>query len=178
MITYDDTRLQEMLNRLEPKRRAQALRGGVRKTATRVRRVAVRNLRRSWTRRGSGSGLRAGKEMERGIRRVVYRRKALGFRVTIGSKGRAPRSAEAVVANSQGKRKPLLMWGEGGTASRHTRTRRDRRGLMRRGRPTGEMPAYGFMSRTREEVRDSVGDEMKDNIRKEITRIARKYGCV
>lgn len=76
--TYDDSNLQQLFAELEPRRRAQALRSGFRREANQVRKTAVNNLR--------SSGIRTDRDLESGIRAVVFKRTA-GFRVTVGTKG-------------------------------------------------------------------------------------------
>ena len=75
-IDYDDRNLQQLFADLEPKRRLQAVKGGFRKEANRVRKTAINNLR---------SSIRTDKDLEKGVRAIVFKRKA-GFRVTVGTK--------------------------------------------------------------------------------------------
>ncbi len=166
MLTYDDRELQRMLNALEPRRRRQALKGGFSKAATRVRQTAVRHLRKS--------GLRQDKTFAKGIRRLVYR-KTLGFRVTIGSKESRKKRLLAR-QNGEGKdKKHILLWAEGGTRERRTKARVFKR--RRRSHSTGRMPEYGFMKKTKEDVKDGITEYLQNDIRNSIRRIAKKYGC-
>lgn len=153
---YDDTRLQAMLNALEPRRRMQAFKGAFRRAANEVRKVALSRLRQS--------GLKADKEIRSQIQRIIYKNK-LGFRVTIGHKRKA------------GGKKPILMWGEGGTEERWTKskTRFWRRKLT--SHYTGAMRAYGFMEATKAEVTDSVTGLLRESIIKSIERVVKKYGA-
>ena len=75
-IRYDDSNLQRLFSELAPKRRKQALKGAFRKAAKKVRSVAVQNLR---------SSMNSDRDLERGIRALIWKRKA-GFRVTVGTK--------------------------------------------------------------------------------------------
>ena len=75
-VAFDDRNLQQLFAEMEPKRRLQALRGGFRREANQVRKTAINNLR---------SSIRSNKDLEQGVRAVVYKRSA-GFRVTIGTK--------------------------------------------------------------------------------------------
>ena len=72
-INYDDRNLQQLFTELTPKRRLQALRGGFRKEANRVRKTAVNNLR---------SSIKSDRDLEKGVRSLVFKRKA-GFRITV-----------------------------------------------------------------------------------------------
>lgn len=185
-VEYDDGNLQRLFAEMEPKRRAQALRGGFRKAANDVRKKAVANLR---------SSIRTDKDLEKGIRAVVFRRSA-GFRVTIGSKvmkgrnkGRrngAQRTGRAkntwvgfdFHTNRQGKEKPILIWAEAGTKQRQTKGSGGKRfERMRAAHRTGRMQTYGFMDKTRNQVRDTVTADTRKQVAENVERIAKKYGC-
>lgn len=75
-IEYDDKNLQRLFAELEPKRRMQALKGGFRREANKVRKTAINNLR---------SSISSNKDLEKGVRAIVFKR-AAGFRVTVGTK--------------------------------------------------------------------------------------------
>ena len=75
-VAYDDRNLQQLFAELEPKRRLQAIKGGFRREANKVRKTAINNLRNS---------VRSNKDLEKGVRAIVFKRKA-GFRVTVGTK--------------------------------------------------------------------------------------------
>lgn len=168
---YDDTQLQRMFAELEPRRRMQAMRGAFRKAANAVRKAAVGNLRQS--------GLRSDRDLEKGIRRIVYKQKA-GFRVTIGTKTanrKTGKGGAGFHTNRRGQQKPVLMWAEGGTGQRMTKSKTRIWKRARRSHPTGAMRGYSFMKRTLAQTKDRVTDMLHDNVVKEVTRIARKYGC-
>jgi len=174
-MRYDDSNLQRLFAALTPGQRLKALRGALRREANRVRRIAVNNLR------GSIGGDR---EMERGIRAVVFKRKA-GFRVTIGTK-RAGKNGKGgkgyyISRRRRGKPgatgKPVLVWAEEGTAARCTKSKTRIFTRSRKGHPTGRMKRYGFMRKTREEVRGSVTDSLHNEIVNSINKTAKKYGC-
>lgn len=96
-IDYDDRNLQQLFADLEPKRRLQAVKGGFRKEANRVRKTAINNLR---------SSIRTDKDLEKGVRAIVFKRKA-GFRVTVGTKkaGKNGKGEAGFHTNRQG-----LLW--------------------------------------------------------------------
>lgn len=170
MITFDDTKLRKLLFELEPKRRMQAVKGAFRKTATKVRKTAASNLR--------SSGLHAPKGMEKGIRQILYKRTP-GFRVTIGTRKANPKTGKGesgMHVNRRGLKKPILLWAEGGTKPRSTKSRRRIFG-GRKGHPTGSMPAYKFMEKTRAQVKGNVTDELRQAMEESIIKTARKYGC-
>ncbi len=75
-IDYNDDNLQRLFAELEPKRRLQAIKGGFRREANQVRKTAINNLR---------SSIQSSKDLEKGVRAIVFKRKA-GFRVTVGTK--------------------------------------------------------------------------------------------
>ena len=64
-FTYDDTRLRRMFESLGEKQRRTAMRGAFRAAASNVRAGAVKELR--------SSGLRSNRDVEKGIRVVVYK---------------------------------------------------------------------------------------------------------
>ena len=172
-IEYDDSQLQALFGDLEPKRRLQALKGGFRKEAQRVRRIAINNLRGS---------IRSDKDLEKGIRAIVFKRKA-GFRVTIGTKkaGKNGKGEAGFHTNRKGLKKPILIWAEEGTKERKTKgniggsSRRYTR--QRTSHRTGRMKRYGFMAQTLMSVRGSVTQSIHDMVRANVMRVAKKYGC-
>ena len=170
-VEYDDGNLQRLFAELEPRRRAQALRGGFRKAANNVRKKAVANLR--------SSSIRTDKDLEKGIRTAVFKRKA-GFRVTIGTKkaGKNGKGESGMHLNRQGLKKPVLIWAEMGTKQRTTKSSGGKRAARyRAAHNTGRMPRYGFMEKTRNQVRDTVTEDMHRQVAENVERIAKKYGC-
>lgn len=161
-VAFDDRNLQQLFAEMEPKRRLQALRGGFRREANQVRKTAINNLR---------SSIRSNKDLEQGVRAVVYKRSA-GFRVTIGTK-RAGK-------NGKGLKKPVLIWAEAGTQERQTKPKqgtRRRAGRMREQHRTGRMKRYGFMEQTLNSVRDTVTADIHNLVLDNVEKIAKKYGC-
>ena len=186
-IYYDDSELRKMFAELSEKERRKALRGAFRRAANKVRRVALENLHKS---------IAGDKELDRGVRTIVYRRKAAGFRVTVGTKraSRKTGKGERGFYTSRKRRgkpgvsgKPVLLWAEDGTAQRFTRGKRlgfaarlvrgRKRSQYGKGRPTGAMKRYGFMDRTRNQVRDSVTEDLKNEVINNVIRVARKHVC-
>lgn len=176
-LDYDDSKLQQLFAELEPKRRLQALKGAFRKEANRIRKIAVNNLR--------SSGLRSDKDLEKGIRGKVFKRVA-GFGVTIGTKkaNKKGKGEAGFHTNRRGLKKPILIWAEDGTKERKTKngggilgffTRRAAR--KRSAHRTGKMKRYGFMSRTLEGTRESVTNNVRNNVVESIRKISEKYGC-
>lgn len=167
-ITYDDRRLQQLFAELEPKRRLQALKGAFRREANEVRKTAVNNLR---------GKLRSNKDLENGIRAIVFKRTA-GFRVTIGTlKGKRTAGYHL---NRQGLLKPVLIWAEEGTQERQTKSKKGnarRASRLRASHRTGRMPRFGFMQQTLSDVKNSVTDDLHTQVRQNVERIAQKYGC-
>lgn len=165
-FVYDDSNLQRLFAEMEPKRRLQALKGGFRREAAKVRKTAVNNLR--------SSGIKTSRDLERGIRAVVFKRSA-GFRVTVGTKGNS-----GYHTNRQGLKKPILLWAEMGTAERRTKPKqgtRRRASRLRSAHRTGQMKRYGFMAQTLGDVRDTVTNDLHEMVRENIVKVAQKYGC-
>ncbi len=169
-VRYEDGNLQRLFAELEPKRRTQALKGGFRKAANKVRKKAVSNLREA---------IHTDKDLEKGVRAIVFKQKA-GFRVTIGTKkaGKNGKGEAGMHTNRRGLKKPVLIWAEEGTKSRTTKSSGGKRSARyRAAHSTGSMPRFGFMAKTRDEVRDTVTEDMHKMVTENVERIAKKYGC-
>ena len=163
-VTYDDSQLQRLFREMDPKRRTQALKGGFRKEANLVRKQAVISLR--------ATGIRTDRDLEKGIRAVVFRRKP-GFKVTVAARrgNMQGKGEKGMHMTRRGVKKPILVWAEMGTAMRRTK------GGKRASHSTGRMRKYGFMSDTLRQVRPLVTDDLHRMVRENVERIARKYGC-
>jgi hypothetical protein len=172
-VSYDDTNLQRLFAEMEPKRRLQALKGSFRREANQVRKTAVNNLR--------STGIRTDKDLEKGVRALVFKR-AAGFRVTIGTK-KASKNGNGEAGfhtNRQGLRKPILIWAEAGTKERRTKSKqgsRRRASRLRASHITGRMKRYGFMEQTLNSVRGTVTADIHTMVVDNIQKVAEKYGC-
>lgn len=171
-IDYDDRNLQRLFADMEPKRRLQAIKGGFRKEANLVRKTAINNLRNS---------IRTDKDLEKGVRAIVFKRKA-GFRVTVGTKkaNKSGKGEAGFHTNRQGLKKPVLIWAEEGTDERRTKPKqgtRRRASRLRASHSTGRMKRYGYMAQTLRSVRDTVTDNVHKMVTENIEKIAKKYGC-
>lgn len=167
---YDDTQLQKLFTEMDVKHRKRALKGAFRREANQVRRTAINNLR---------SSLHSNRDLEKGIRAIVFK-KAAGFRVTIGTKKanrKTGKGEKGMHINRQGLKKPVLIWAEGGTEQRKTKTKTRVFGRGRRGHNTGRMKRYGFMRKTQTDVRDKVTADLRNEIVESVTKTANKYGC-
>lgn len=171
-IEYDDKNLQRLFAELEPKRRLQAIKGGFRREANQVRKTAINNLR---------SSISSNKDLEKGIRAIVFKR-AAGFRVTVGTKkaGKDGKGEAGFHTNRQGLKKPILIWAEEGTEERKTKPKqgsRLRADRKREAHRTGKMRRYGFMEQTLNSVRDTVTADIREMVTDNVTKVADKYGC-
>lgn len=166
---YDDSNLQKLYEALDPKRREKALRRAFRREATRVRRSAVNRLQGS---------IRSDRDLESGIRALVFKRKAVGFRVTVGTK-RVKRTGKefGFHKNRRGLKKPVLIWAEEGTKPRRTKTATKIFARSRKGHNTGQMKRYGFMRLTAAQERGIVTANIHTEVNNSIIREAKKYGC-
>lgn len=163
---YDDHRLLQMFEELSEKRRVSALRGAFRAVGRQVRRRAVEELR--------GSGLNSNRYVEKGIRLVPYKR-VLGFRVTIGTKGKKRdygdlSGKELSAAKKQSRLSVVPLWAEGGTDDRQRSTKRGKTAR------TGRMPVFGFMSATESAVKAGTFSDCTEAIGQYIEKTAKKYG--
>lgn len=168
-LKYDDANLQKLFQELEPKQRLRALKGGFRREANQVRKTALNNLRNS---------IRTDKDMEKGVRAIVFS-KAAGFRVTIGTKkaSRAGGKEYGFHTNRQGLKKPILIWAEEGTEPRKTKSKTRIFTRARKGHSTGRMRRYGFMKQTLASVKDTVTNNLHNEVMNSVKKIAEKYGC-
>ena len=167
---YDDTQLQKLFTEMDVKHRKRALKGAFRREANQVRRTAINNLR---------SSLHSNRDLEKGIRAIVFK-KAAGFRVTIGTKKanrKTGKGEKGMHINRQGLKKPVLIWAEGGTEQRKTKTKTRVFVRERRCHNTGRMKRYGFMRKTQTDVRDKVTADLRNEIVESVTKTANKYGC-
>lgn len=171
-IDYNDENLQRLFAELEPKRRLQAIKGGFRREANQVRKTAINNLR---------SSIKSNKDLEKGVRAIVFKRKA-GFRVTVGTKraGKNGKGEAGFHTNRQGLKKPVLIWAEEGTKERQTKPKkgtRRRAARLRASHRTGRMKRYGFMAQTLTSVRDTVTNNIHEMVAENVQKVAEKYGC-
>lgn len=171
-IDYNDENLQRLFAELEPKRRLQAIKGGFRREANQVRKTAINNLR---------SSIKSSKDLEKGVRAIVFKRKA-GFRVTVGTKraGKNGKGEAGFHTNRQGLKKPVLIWAEEGTKERQTKPKkgtRRRAARLRASHRTGRMKRYGFMAQTLTSVRDTVTTNIHEMVAENVQKVAEKYGC-
>lgn len=187
MLTLDEENLVRLFQELDPKRRAQATKGALRRAANLVKKEAVKNLKSS--KNGKGKNINTASGLQKGIRRLIYR-KTMGFRVTVGTARRGKSDKAFIYGYHQGRgyrramargvrkgfltsyEKPVLIWAEDGTDDRSTKSRGRKKGHF-----TGSMPRYGFMERTKVQMKDKVTDLLHKEINYSIQRIAKKYGC-
>lgn len=173
-FTYDDRNLQQLFAEMDVQQRLKAMKGAFRKEANRVRKIAVNNLR--------GSGFKTDATLEKGVRAVVFKRTA-GFKVTIAPKRQAKKvqSADAKYWAHRHKQQKemglLLVWAEEGTEMRRTKTKTRVWKRSRKGHSTGRIKRYGFMRKTRTQVKDTVTNSLHEEVRRTITKIAKKNGC-
>lgn len=166
-MQYDIDNLCRLFEQLDGRNRLKALKGAFRRAANQVRRTAMSNLR--------ATGINHAAEVGRGIRTVVWKRKA-GFRVTAGDKkaNKQGKGERGMYATRRQGHKPVLRWLEDGTKMRQTRYGF---GRSRKRASRGQLTRYGYMDRTKSQVSGTVTDMVHKEIIDNVTRIARKYGC-
>lgn len=168
-VRYDDSKLRGLFSEMDVKLRLKSLKGAFRREANKVRRIAINNLR---------ADLDSNRDLEKGIRAIVFKRQA-GFRVTVGTKraNKNGKGERGFHVNRQGLKKPVLIWAENGTKERTTKTKTKVYIRARKRHSTGRMKRYGFMRQTQTDVRESVENDLRNEIRENVVRIANKYGC-
>lgn len=171
-MQYDDRELQRLFAEMDTKQRLRALKGAFRRAANQVRKTAINNLRGS---------IRSDRDLERGVRAVVFKRKA-GFRVTIGTKKAGKSGKEyGYHTNRRGLKKPVLIWAEAGTKWRKAKGKSKFTAngkWFTAGKHRGFMKRYGFMQKTLSDVRDSVTDSLHDEVINSVKKVAKKHGCI
>ncbi|MBD5370362.1 MAG: hypothetical protein HDR80_04330 [Bacteroides sp.] len=177
-LSYDDSNLQGLFRRLDPKERSKMFRKSFRRTANKVKKMAKRNLMLT--------GLHNVGQLSKGIRSMTLREVA-GFRVTIRTKKGnivTGNGRKGFHTNRLNKNLPILIWMEEGTEDRNTkkphRVPTYSTPLTGRWATTGYrgfVRPYNFMDKTYRESRGPVNQMLQDEIRKTMTEIAKQYGC-
>lgn len=164
---YDPAVWTRFLDELTPAQLRKALRSGLRREATRVKRLAVQRLR--------GTTLNVHGGMEKGIRTVVYRR-GTGFKVTVKPKVGGRTENKGFHTNRRGQLKPVLAWAETGTRLRRTKTKTRIFRRSRHGHYTGYMAGYHFMADAEREAPQTVEQNLGRDLETAITKAAKKAG--
>lgn len=152
---------------LDAKARLRALRGAFRKASGELRKQAIGNLR--------SSGLRSNRDVERGIRSVVWKR-SLGFRVTIGTKKYRNKAQD--LSESKRRCKGVVpLWAEGGTDERYSVRKTKKLGfsMNTRGSNRGRLKPYRFMERTKGDA-EQLHARLVAALERNIERAALKNG--
>lgn len=160
---FDDSNFQKLYEEMDTKRRMQALKGGFRREANNVRKAAVNNLR--------SSGVRSNRALEKGIWSKVYKIAGFTVRVTFD------KARNKGFYKAKQRDLPVLLFMEGGTKERKTKSQTRYFVRTRAGHPTGKLKRYAFMEKTRREVAGSVAGNLHNEILNNVERIAKKYGC-
>lgn len=167
-ISYDDSRVKKLFEALGSKARARALRGGFKRAATYMRKVAINNLRTTAAGK-SQKPLNTATGIHKGIRAETYR-KGVGFRVTIAYK-KAGRGGGREYGFHKGRynkaAKPVLLFAERGTKWRKTKS----------GKRRGALSRYGFMAKTKAQTEGKVTELLKKEILENVKRVAKRYGA-
>ena len=175
---YDDAQLQELFKQLDVKQQVKAMKGAFSREARNFRKKVVNTLT-------STPGGRRGRPLaiedydaERQIRARVFK-KVMGFQVTLKPKRK---TRYGYHHNRRGQDLPILLWAEGGTKERRTKTNSGKHNRtwtwrLRARHKTGAMPAYRFMSITRDREKDNVTASLHNEIRKYVTNAAKRNGC-
>ena len=100
----------------------------------------------------------------------------LGFAVSVKPKGN---KGKGIYTNSKGKKKPVAMFMEEGTAPRRTKER-GWRGTKsyRAARDTGRLQAYRFLHKTDQPTEDSIVQDFPKELEKQVMRAAEKAGLI
>ncbi len=173
-------------NALDMKVQRRALRSASRREAENVKKIAMSLVQSTSRGKLSRSLSQATSGIEKGIQtRVFPDRYGAGFMATV-----IPHKGKGVHINRQGLEKPVLMWAETGTRSRHRGARKGSvktysrlvgkatRKYNRSGAATGRMPEYGFMQKAEETSAQGVEKRLFDDFQAGIEKAARKQGLL
>lgn len=171
---------------LDMKVQRRALRSASRREAENVKKTAMALVKTTSRGKLSRSLSQATAGIENGIlTRVFPDRYGAGFMATV-----IPHKGKGTHINRQGLEKPVLMWAETGTRSRHRGAKkgsvktysrlvgRATRKYNRSGAPTGRMPEYGFMQKAEEQAAQGVEKRLFDSFQTNIEKAARKQGLL
>lgn len=167
---YDDSNLQRLFAEMEPKKRLKALKSAFRREANYVRKVAISNLRAS---------VKSNKDLEKGVRAVVFK-KVAGFRVTVAPSARRNKRKGIIKTygyhkNRFGREKPVAMWLEMGAPIR--KTKGGKYATRQKPHSTGSLKSYGYLDKTKQITEDQTTGRLHDELVNSITKEAHKYGC-
>lgn len=161
---YNGEEWKALLREFTPRQMRNSIKSAYRGVASKARKIALSKLQ------SSGLKSRGASDFKKGIRQVIYSRGG-GFLITVkGYKGKSMHK------NRRGELKPVLMWAEGGTASRTTRSRSKFFVRLRKGHSTGSMPKYGFMEEAEPTMTGIVEKELRNELVKAVNKTAAKCG--
>ena len=186
--------LNELMKGLSPRELRKGLKSGYRKTAKMARKVALKYLHRS------SLQVKGNKEdLDKGLRAYIYS-KGGGFMLTVNAR-RANKNGngeKGMHENRRGKKKPVLMWAEDGTTTRKAKGdysyewsgswklwsrhggafRPKKRRKYTSGQDRGEMPAYKFLEKATPEATMVVEQELGNQIKEGVEKVAKKSGLL
>lgn len=144
-----------MMSELTDKEIVRGLRNALRKEGRTVAKVAKDMVK---------STVPAGKKLAKGIVSGETRDKT-GFIVKATS---SRKTGKGLHRNRYGQLKPILVWAEHGTSSRMTK------GKSRKAHGTGQMEAYGFMDKTRNQELPKSVERINQVFEQQVERIINK----
>lgn len=156
-LRIDTNRLYGLLQAMTPKERLRHGRRALAAAARSLKREAEGNLMRNL------AHVRNPRSMRSTIWTKIYRGNS-GFRVTVAGNSHPYAARQRDL--------PLGRWLETGTGSRNTQ------GGKRKGHRTGNLPELGFLGKAVEAYGPQIEGELESFLLAELTKTARKYGCI
>lgn len=153
-IEYNADKFNRLLDALSEKERLRAMKRGMRRMATKLRRAAIAEMPKNW---------RSNKALIKGVQIGIFKRKA-GFRVHVAAN---KATKKGMYLNRFGLLKPVLLWGEDGTEPRFTRRSKASR---------GKMAAELFLVKARDAVASDLPELYRAEMMNQLSREALKYG--
>lgn len=189
---FNGKELDELMQRLKTSELRKGLKAGYRKTARMARKVALEYLHRSDL---QVKGNKA--DLDKGLRAYIYS-KGGGFMLTVKARraNKSGKGEKGMHENRKGKKKPVLMWAEDGTQprkakgdfkyewsgnwklwSRHGgKYKPKKKRKYTSGQDRGKMPAYEFLAKATPEAFRVVEQELSNQIKEGVEKVARKSG--
>lgn len=111
-------------------------------------------------------------DWDKGVRLRIYS-KGGGFMVSVkGTRGRS------MHVTRSGREKPILMWAEGGTKQRKTKSKTKFFKRIRKPHATGSMPAYNFLERVTPQSYQMVERDLFKEVEQAAYKVAVKAGMI
>ena len=174
---YTGKEWDDLLRGMNAKQIKSSLRRALRAEAKKAVAIAQRHL--------ASSGLNVEgntSDWKKGVRSFIYNpTRGTGFLVTVKARAASRKTGKgekSMHENRYGFKKPILMWAEGGTQPRKTKSKTKWFVRQKRGHSTGRMKAYGFLEKATPEMFQTVEAGLVPEIDNAVKKVAAKCGFI